>query len=62
MIFDFSFILVVATALTGVIWGLDSWLFKPKRVRSRAAQAASRPRTCASRSWSSTRARSSRSS
>ena len=32
MIFDFSFILVAATALTGVIWGLDSWLFRPKRV------------------------------
>ena len=32
MIFDFSFILVVATALTGVIWGVDSWLFKPKRM------------------------------
>ena len=32
MIFDFSFILVVATVLTGVIWGLDSWQFKPQRV------------------------------
>jgi signal peptidase I len=32
MIFDFSFILVAATALTGVIWGLDSWLFKPQRL------------------------------
>lgn len=39
MIFDFSFILVAATALTGVIWGLDSWLFKPKRVQSAMAQA-----------------------
>src|SRR5687767_12440714 len=37
MIFDFSFILVAATALTGVIWGLDSWLLKPKRLA--AAQA-----------------------
>ena len=36
MIFDFSFILVVATVLTGVIWGLDSWLFKPQRVAARA--------------------------
>jgi signal peptidase I len=36
MIFDFSFILVAATALTGVIWGLDSWLFKPKRVQAAA--------------------------
>jgi signal peptidase I len=32
MIFDFSFILVAATVLTGVIWGVDSWLFKPQRV------------------------------
>ena len=32
MIFDFSFILVAATPLTGVIWGLDSWLFKPQRL------------------------------
>jgi signal peptidase I len=38
MIFDFSFILVVATLATGIIWGLDSWLFKPKRLA--AAQAA----------------------
>jgi signal peptidase I len=37
MIFDFSFILVAATVLTGVIWGLDSWLLKPKRMA--AAQA-----------------------
>ncbi len=32
MIFDFSFILVAATVVTGLIWGLDSWLFKPKRL------------------------------
>ena len=38
MIFDFSFILVAATALTGVIWGLDSWLFKPQRVAAAAAR------------------------
>jgi signal peptidase I len=34
MIFDFSFILVVATLVTGVIWGLDSLLWKPKRVQA----------------------------
>jgi signal peptidase I len=33
MVFDFSFILVVASLVTGLIWGLDSWLFKPKRVQ-----------------------------
>lgn len=37
MVFDFSFILVAATALTGLIWGLDSWLFRPARVRSALA-------------------------
>ena len=40
MIFDFSFILVAATALTGVIWGLDSWLFKPQRVAAAQTTAA----------------------
>lgn len=33
MVFDFSFILVVASFVTGVIWGLDSWLWKPQRVK-----------------------------
>jgi signal peptidase I len=37
MVFDFSFILVVASIITGVIWGLDAWLWKPKRM-SLAAQ------------------------
>lgn len=32
MVFDFSFILVVATLLTGIIWGVYAWLIKPKRV------------------------------
>ncbi|HKU15817.1 MAG TPA: signal peptidase I [Steroidobacteraceae bacterium] len=40
MIFDFSFILVAATAVTGIVWGVDSWLFKPKRVAQAAAGAA----------------------
>jgi signal peptidase I len=37
MIFDFSFILVAATAVTGVIWGVDSWLFKQKRLSAAGA-------------------------
>jgi signal peptidase I len=37
MIFDFSFILVAATVLTGIIWGVDSWLFRPKRVQAAVA-------------------------
>jgi signal peptidase I len=38
MVFDFSFILVAATALTGVIWALDSVLFKGKRVADARAR------------------------
>jgi len=38
MVFDFSFILVVASLVTGIIWGLDAWLWKPKRVRAAAAR------------------------
>jgi len=37
MIFDFSFILVVATLLTGVIWGVDAWLFRPSRLQAAVA-------------------------
>lgn len=38
MIFDFSFILVAATLLTGLIWGIDSLAFKPKRVAAAGAK------------------------
>src|SRR5688572_4586117 len=41
MIFDFAFFLVVATALTGVIWASDTLFFRDKRVR--AATAAGQP-------------------
>src|SRR5687768_7606031 len=37
MIFDFSFILTVAILITGVIWGLDAWLWKPARLQRAAA-------------------------
>lgn len=37
MVFDFSFILVVASLLTGVIWALDVWLWKPRRLSTAAA-------------------------
>ncbi len=36
MVFDFSFVLVALAAVTGVIWGLDHWLFEDKR-RARGA-------------------------
>jgi signal peptidase I len=38
MIFDFSFILVVATLLTGAIWGADAWLFRPGRMQAAVAR------------------------
>ena len=31
MVFDFAFVLVVLAAVTGAVWGLDRWLFAPKR-------------------------------
>ncbi|CAK0747212.1 signal peptidase I [Gammaproteobacteria bacterium] len=33
MNFDFPAILVAATAITGVIWGVDAWFFAPRRRR-----------------------------
>src|SRR5690606_24949181 len=38
MIFDFSFILVAATLLTGLIWAIDALAFKPKRMAAAAAR------------------------
>src|SRR5690606_1066195 len=38
MIFDFSFILVAATLLTGLIWAIDAVAFKPRRVAAAAAK------------------------
>ena len=32
MIFDFSFVLVVATLVTGLVWAVDAWYFKPRRL------------------------------
>lgn len=40
MVFDFSFVLVALALLTGVIWGVDAWLFAGKR---RAAGIAREP-------------------
>ncbi|MDY0066447.1 MAG: signal peptidase I [Steroidobacteraceae bacterium] len=42
MVFDFSFILVVATLATGLIWGLDALLWRRKR--QAAAAGAQQPR------------------
>ena len=32
MIFDFSFVLVIATLVTGLVWAADAWVFKPRRL------------------------------
>ena len=32
MVFDFSFVLVLATLVTGVVWAVDAWYFKPRRL------------------------------
>jgi len=37
MVFDFSFILVIASLVTGLIWALDAWVWKPKRLSTAAA-------------------------
>ena len=31
MVFDFSFILVVATVVTGLVWAVDAWVLRPRR-------------------------------
>ena len=32
MVFDFSFVLVLATLVTGLVWAVDAWYFKPRRL------------------------------
>jgi signal peptidase I len=32
LIFDFSFVLVLATLVTGLVWAADAWFFKPRRL------------------------------
>jgi signal peptidase I len=39
LVFDFSFVLVVATVVTGVVWAADHWLFRPKRLAAAAGAA-----------------------
>ena len=31
MVFDFSFVLVALALITGLVWGVDHWLFAPRR-------------------------------
>ena len=40
MVFDFSFFLVLATVVTGVIWAVDAYAFKPRRVQRAGGTAA----------------------
>jgi signal peptidase I len=39
LVFDFSFILVVATLATGLIWAADAWVLKPQRVQDAGGDA-----------------------
>jgi len=32
LVFDFSFVLVLATVVTGLVWAADAWYFKPRRL------------------------------
>lgn len=36
MIFDFSTIMVLLVAASGAIWGIDAWLFRPRRIERAA--------------------------
>jgi signal peptidase I len=40
VVFDFSFVLVLATLVTGLIWAADAWIFRPRRVQGLPAEAA----------------------
>jgi len=42
LIIDFSFVLVVATIVTGLIWAADAWFLRPRRLER--AQAGALPR------------------
>ena len=43
MVFDFSAVMVLLVAISGVIWGVDSWLFAPSRRAGAAPGADSLP-------------------
>jgi signal peptidase I len=36
LVFDFSFVLVLATLVTGLVWAVDHWAFRPQRLREAA--------------------------
>jgi signal peptidase I len=37
LVLDFSFWLVVATLVTGLVWAADAWVFRPRRLQRAAA-------------------------
>jgi len=37
LVFDFSFVLVLATLVTGLVWAADAWYLKPRRVAAASA-------------------------
>ncbi len=38
MVLDFSFWLVVATVVTGIVWAADAWYFRPRRLARAGAE------------------------
>jgi signal peptidase I len=40
LVFDFSFYLVLAAFVTGLVWAVDAWALKPRRVRAAGGDAA----------------------
>ena len=43
MVFDFSFVLLTATVLTGLIWAADAWFFRARRVPIQGSEAGAAP-------------------
>ena len=39
MVFDFSFVLVAATLVTGLVWAADAWVWRPRRLARAGAGA-----------------------
>jgi signal peptidase I len=43
LVYDFSFVLVSATVVTGLIWAVDHWFFRPRRLAEAAGEVPPEP-------------------
>jgi signal peptidase I len=43
LVYDFSFFLVLATVVTGVVWAVDHWALRPKRVAAAGSEPVPEP-------------------